>query len=105
MATPSPEPRKSWQQLTASARNASAPADLDMRVAIRAEITSQPARVAESAGPGLFDDLASLIRVPWFLAGTAALAIFAYIACQDGFDAINELALVWHLQGPVTAGI
>lgn len=81
------------------------PADLDMRAAIRAEIASQPTQITEAAVPGLFDDLVSLIRVPWFLAGTAALAVFAYIACQDGFDAINELALVWHLQGPVTSGI
>lgn len=105
MAAPSPEPSKSWRQLTASAREATVPVDLDMRAAIRAEISSQPSRTLEVAAPSLIDDLAGLIRVPWFLAGTAALAIIAYIFCLDGFDAINELALVWHLQGPVASGI
>ena len=105
MATPSPEPRQSWQQLTASARQAAAPADIDLRAAIRAEISSQSARIEKVAAPSLIDDLASLISAPWFLTGTAALAIFACISCRYGFNAINELALVWHLQGPISSGI
>lgn len=105
MAAPSPDSSKNWQKLTASAREAAAPADLDMRAAIRAQITSAPAGPTEPAAVSLIDDLASLLRAPWLLAGTAALAVIAYLSCQDGFEAIHELALVWHLQGPFTSGI
>lgn len=96
---------KSWTRLTQSARDTSPPRDIDLRAAIRAEITAHPVPATQATAPGLIDDLASLISAPWFLAGTTALAVIAYVSCQDGLDVINELALVWHLQGPVMSGI
>ncbi len=105
MATPSPEPRPSWQQLTASAREAGAPADIDVRAAIRAEITSQPPQAAASTVPGLMDDLLDLFQARWLRVGLAALSVVAFVACRDGLDVMNELAFVWQFQGPVISGI
>lgn len=104
MATPSPEPQKSWQQLTASARTAAASADLDLRAAIRAEITASPARDTGTA-PGPLDDLISLFQMRVMQVGLAALAAIAFLSCRESLDVINELTFIWHLQGPVISGI
>ncbi|HBJ82507.1 MAG TPA: hypothetical protein DDZ88_01250 [Verrucomicrobiales bacterium] len=93
---------KSWTHLTQSARDASPPADIDLRAAIRAEITSEPAIMSQ---PSLVDDLAGLIRLPWLQAGLAAFVVIAYLSCRDGLDVVNELAFIWQLQGPVLSGI
>jgi hypothetical protein len=29
----------------------------------------------------------------------------AFFTCRDGFDAVNQLAFLWQLQGPVIQGI
>ena len=71
MATPSPDPQKSWQRLAASARNAAAPVGLDMRVAVRAQISAMKPSAAET---GLFDDVLALFGQRWLQAGFAVLA-------------------------------
>lgn len=102
MATPSPEPQKSWQRLTTSARDAAAPADLDVRVALRAQISAMKPFMAETS---LFDEVLSLFGQRWLQAGFAVLAAGAFWACRDGFDVVNELAFLWQLQGPLIQGI
>jgi len=102
MATPSPEPQQSWQRLTASARDAAAPADVDVRVAVRAQISAVKPLQVET---GLFDDLLALFSQRWMQAGFAVLAAGAFWSCRDGFEVVNELAFLWQLQGPVIQGI
>lgn len=104
MATLSSEPNKNWQQLTASARTAAAPADLDLRAAIRAEISASPARAAAST-PGSLDVLISLFQMRTLQVGLAALAVLAILSCRESLDLINELTFIWHLQGPAISGI
>lgn len=102
MATPSPDPQKTWQRLAASARDAAAPAELDVRVAVRAQISAMPPTVAET---GLFDDVLALFSQRWLQAGFAVLAAGAFFACRDGLNVVHELAFLWQLQGPVIQGI
>ena len=102
MATPSPEPPQSWQLLTASARDAAAPADVDVRAAVRAQIRAVKPLQVET---GLFDDLLALFSQRWMQAGFAVLAVGAFWACRIGFDVIHELAVLSQLQGPVINGI
>jgi len=102
MATPSPDSQQSWQRLTASARDAAAPAGLDVRVAVRAQISVVKPTAAETS---LFDEVLALFGQRWLQAGFAVLAAGAFWACRDGFDVVNELAFLWQLQGPVIHGI
>ncbi len=102
MATPSPNPQQSWQRLTVSARDAAAPVDLDVRVAVRAQISAMKPSAAET---GLLDDVLALFGQRWLQAGFAVLAAGAFFACRDGFNVVNELAFIWQLQGPVIQGI
>ena len=102
MATPSPDLPPSWQRLTASARDASAPADLDVRVAVRAQISAMRPSSAET---GLLDEVLALFGQRWLRAGFAVLAAGAFWSCRDGFDVVHELAALWQLQGPVISGI
>jgi hypothetical protein len=99
MDTLSPK-SKSWDQLTQNARSVSAPADLDMRAAIRAEITS-----SRSQAGSLFDDVLSLFRSRWLQTSLACLAVAAVLACLESLEVVNEIAWIWQLQGPVFAGI
>lgn len=101
MATPSPEP-KSWDRLLHQARSAPAPAGVDLRTAIRTEISSSPVRLQTVA---LFDDVLSLCRSRWLQGGFAALALAAVLACRESMDVVNELAWIWQFQGPVVSGI
>ena len=101
MDTPSPKP-KSWDQLTRHARSAPPPADVDLRAAIRAEISSSP--VQPQAG-SLFDDVLSLFQSRWLQSSFAALSLAAVLACLESKDVMNELAWIWQLQGPVLPGI
>lgn len=101
MDTPSPKP-KSWDQLTHQARAANAPAGVDLRAAIRAEISSAP---GQSHAASLFDDVLSLFRSRWLQTSFACLALAAVLACRESLDVVNELAWIWQLQGPVVAGI
>ena len=102
MATPSPEPTKSWQRLTTSARDAAAPADLDVRVAVRTQISAMHPSTSEKS---LFDEVLALFGQRWLQAGFAVLAAGAFWSCRDGFEVVNELAFLWQLQGPVIQGI
>lgn len=102
MATPSPDIPPSWQRLTASARDASVPADLDVRVAVRAQINAMRPSSAET---GLLDDVLTLFGQRWLRAGFAVLAAGAFWSCRDGFDILHELAVLSQLQGPVISGI
>jgi hypothetical protein len=102
MATPSPEPQQSWQRLTASARDAAAPADVDVRIAVRAQISAvMPMEVKA----GIFDDVLALFSQRWLQAGVAVLAAGTFWACRIGFDVIHELAVLSQLQGPIINGI
>lgn len=99
MDTPSRKPT-SWDQLTYHARSVPAPADLDLRAAIRAEITSSSVQAAS-----LFDDVLSLFHSRWLQTSVACLAVAAVFACIESLEVVNEMAWIWQLQGPVFAGI
>ncbi|WP_395735360.1 hypothetical protein [Prosthecobacter sp.] len=101
MDTPSPKP-KSWEQLAQQARSAGAPADIDMRAAVRAEISSPKTQVPAAS---LLDDVLSLCRSGWLRTGFAVLALMAALACRESFEAVNELSWIWQIQGPVLADI
>lgn len=101
MDTPSSKP-KSWDQLTRQAHSAPAPADVDLRAAIRAEITAPP---MQPQAASLFDDVFSLFQSRWLQTSFACLAVAAVLACLESLDVVNEIAWIWQLQGPVVAGI
>jgi len=101
MDTPSPKP-KSWDQLTRRARSAPAPVDMDLRAAIRAEITASPVQPPVAS---LFDDVFSLCRSRWLQTSLACLTVAAVLACRESFDIANEIAWIWQLHGPVLTGI
>lgn len=101
MDTPSPKP-KSWDQLTHHARSAPAPADMDLRAAIRAEIASSQVQLRAAS---LFEDVLSLFQSRWLQTSFAGLAVAAVLACLESLDVVNEIAWIWQLQGPVLAGI
>ena len=101
MDTPSPKP-KSWEQLTQHARSAAAPADLDVRAAIRAEIGSPQIQTQAAT---VLDDVLSLCRSGWMRTGFAGLALGTFLACRESLDVVNEIAWIWQMQGPVLAGI
>lgn len=101
MDTPSNK-SQSWDRLTRSARSVSAPRDVDVRAAIRAEISaSQPQFLPAS----VFDDILALFRSRWLQAGFVALALSAFFTCHQSLDVVNEIAWIWQMQGPVLAGI
>ncbi|WP_395744861.1 hypothetical protein [Prosthecobacter sp.] len=100
MDTPSHK-STSWDQLVRSARSAPAPAEIDMRSAIRAEISALP----QPRPVSLLEDVLSLWRSRWLRTGFAAVALAAVLACRESADVLNELAWIWQLQGPVVAGI
>lgn len=101
MDTPSPK-FKSWDQLTHNARSAPSPSDVDLRAAIRAEITSSQ---VQPHAASLFDDVLSLFRSRWLQTSFACLAVAAVLACLESLEVVNEIAWLWQLQGPVFAGI
>lgn len=76
--------------------------DLDLRSAIRAEITSS--QVSPQAA-SLFEDVLSLFQSRWLQSSFACLAVAAVLACLESLDVMNEIAWIWQLQGPVFAGI
>lgn len=101
MDTPSTN-RRSWDRLTQSARLASMPQEVDVRLAVRAEISAAQSRRQTAS---LWDDVLDLFRSRWLQTGFAALALAAFLACHQGLDAVTEMAWIWQLQGPVLAGI
>ena len=101
MDTPSRKPT-SWDQLTHHARSVPAPEDMDLRAAIRAEITSSQ---IQPQAASLFDDVLSLFRSRWLQTSFACLAAAAVLACLESLEVVNEIAWIWQLQGPVFAGI
>lgn len=104
MDAPSDKSPDSWAELAGCARRAE-PQDIDMRAAIRAKITAQPARVIETAPAGMIDDLAGLFQVRWLQAGLGVLAFIAFLSCSGGYHAVQELAIIWQLHGPTLFGI
>lgn len=101
MDTPSNNSR-SWDRLTRSARAASAPEDVDVRAAVRAEISAPRPQFQATS---LFDEVLVLFRSRWLQAGFAALALSAFLTCHQSLDVVNEIAWIWQFQGPVLAGI
>jgi len=105
MATPSPEPQKSWQRLTTSARDAAAPVDLDVRVAVRAQIGAVQSRIAEESNTNVLDEIWTLFSRRWFDVPIALLIAATFFMCWEGLIVVKELSFVWQLQGPVLSGI
>ncbi len=99
MAMNSPEPNQSWDRLADGARQASAPVDLDMRPAIRAQISAQAVRPRIIAQPGLFDELLALGSARWLQAGLTCLMVVAAWSCWQGVAIVHELSLMWSLEG------
>lgn len=92
---PSPPADKSWGQLARDAASEPAPADIDIRVALRAQLESLPAS-RETEAPSIWDDLIVLWQRNWFrasLAGcsvlTVGLAVAGVVALQDYRDFLN----------------
>lgn len=102
MDTPSTKHPRSWDRLTQSARSAASPPEVDVRAAIRAEI-SAPQSLGQAAS--LWDDVLDIFRSRWLQTGFAVLALSAFLACHHSLDVVTEMAWVWQLQGPVLAGI
>lgn len=75
---------------------------MDLRAAIRAEITSSQ---VQPQAASLFDDVLSLFRSRWLQTSFACLAFAAVFACLESLEVMNEIAWIWQLQGPVFAGI
>jgi hypothetical protein len=99
----SPEPNQNWDRLTEQARLATAPVDLDMRQAIRAQISAQSVRPRIAAQPGLFDELLALGSARWLQAGLTCLMVGAAWSCWQGVAIVHELTLLWSFEGLLLA--
>lgn len=99
MAMNLPKPNQNWEQLTAAARLVEAPSELDMRHAIRAQISAQAARPRITAQPGLLDELLALGSARWLQAGLTCLMVGAAWSCWQGLAIVHELSLMWSLEG------
>lgn len=75
---------------------------MDLRAAIRAEITSSQIQPQVAS---LCDDVLSLFRSRWLQTSFACLTVAAVLTCLESFEVVNEIAWIWQLQGPVFAGI
>lgn len=88
MATPSPESRRSRQDLTDAARELHPPA-IDVRLGVRAAIAASPAALEVSTWAEVLADLA---RLPWMRAGLACGLAAAFTLCVSNWHAFsNEL--------------
>lgn len=92
---PSPSTDKSWGQLARDAAEEPAPADIDIRVALRTQLESLPAS-RETEAPSIWEDLIGLWQRNWFrasLAGStvvvAGLAIAGVVALQEYRDFLS----------------
>ncbi|MDZ4288485.1 MAG: hypothetical protein U0984_11035 [Prosthecobacter sp.] len=99
----SPDSPKNWDRLTAQARQAAAPADIDLRHAIRAEIATQAARPRTMPHVGLLDELLALGGARWLQAGLACILAGAAWSCWQGVTIVHELTILWSFQGPSLA--
>lgn len=99
MAMNSPEPNQNWDKLTTAARLVEVPSELDMRHAIRTQISAQAARPRITAQPGLLDELLALGSARWLQAGLTCLMVGAAWSCWQGLAIVHELSLMWSLEG------
>lgn len=97
----SPDQPPSWNALVARARDAAPPADIDLRAAIRAEISAQPA--TRPSHPSLLEDVLAACQARWLRTGFACGLVFAGWTCWQGVDAARELAALWSVAGPLMA--
>lgn len=92
----------SWNQLLSQARHAAPPADIDLRAAVRQQLTHSSHLPAPSS---MWVELALLLRWRWFQLGLSALACGSVLLCRETLTMVDEFALLWQMQGPVWAGI
>jgi hypothetical protein len=94
-------PRPNWDQLTDQARQAAAPVDLDVRHAIRQQISAPASPPVTQSG--LWDELLALGGARWLQGGLTCLVAAAGWTCWQGLATLNELALLWSLEAPFLA--
>lgn len=94
-----PAGAKPWSSLTAQARQAGPPADLDVRHLVRSALEAERRSPrARSVNPGVLDEIAALGQswaVRFALGGCAVLAA---IALRNGLDAVTGLGVAMDLQ-------
>ena len=93
MAIPPSDPR-SWRDLVARARQASAPPDLDVRPAILAEL-SQAAPLPDARSSGILEELFVLCGNRWMQTALTCLALVATVCCWRGLAELDELAVYY----------
>ena len=104
MDIPNSDPTpKSWSALTAKARRASAPPEIDVRAAVRGAIEAEGVAPLRPA-PTVWEELLALARLPslrGLFAGGAALAAALLFV---GLHAAVELHDALQIAGPLVAG-
>jgi len=94
-----PRPEKSWSDLTARARQAKPPGDLDVRCAVRAAIAAQTQTASPAPARGFLDDLISLSQSRIARAALGGCAIFAAASLWIGLDAVAGIDIAMEMQG------
>lgn len=98
---PSPSTGKSWSQLAREAASEPALADLDIRVALRAQLKSLPCS-RETEDGSIWDDLSALWQRNWFRASLAVCTAFAIGMAVAGVVALQESLDFLYLTGPLS---
>ena len=83
------------------ARKAVVPPEVDVRPAVRAEITTLGAMTAARGLSSLWDDLLALAGTRWLQAGLAAVTVFSGWSIAQGAEIMRELDALWSLGGPL----
>jgi hypothetical protein len=90
-----------WSDLAASARLAEAPADIDVSHAVRAEILSRPARVTHEPSSGWLEPLIALTGSRGWQIGLASLLLVTLALGSRFFDDAVELSFIFQLHAPL----
>jgi len=98
---PSPSAGTSWSQLAKDAASEAAPADIDIRVALRAQLESLPSS-RENEDGSIWDDLNALWQRNWFRASLAVCTAFAIGLAVVGVVALQESLDLLDLTGPLS---
>ncbi|XHR27241.1 MAG: hypothetical protein ACFUZC_14975 [Chthoniobacteraceae bacterium] len=92
MDTPLTEPTKSWSHLTAQARRALPPGDLDVRHLVRSALEAQR-RLPRARERSLLEELAAVGQVQAVRAALAFGGVAATLVLWNGLDAIAGLGV------------
>ena len=87
------------------ARKAAVLPEVDVRHAVRAQITTPGTVMAARRSGGLLDDLLALAGARWLQAGLAGVTVFSGWSLAQGAEIIRELDALWSLGGPLMSHI